>query len=80
MGDKTFQHLTLLRRSVAINEEYGVAVETSLYRSNVTGLYLLEEVQHGRHGTTANTITLSPGVVAEFLPMLKRIAEGDEVV
>ena len=77
MDGGTFQHLALLRRSAAISEEYGVSVETSLYRSNVTGMFLLEEVQHGRNGTSTNTVTLSPALVAEFLPLLAQIAEGD---
>lgn len=78
MGGGTFQHLALLRRSVAISEEYGVSVETSLYRSHVTGMFLLEEVQHGRHGATTHCVTLSPGLIAEFLPLLGRIASGEE--
>lgn len=41
-GGETFPHLTLLRRSVSMNEEYEMVVETSCYRSNVTGLYMLE--------------------------------------
>jgi hypothetical protein len=79
MGDEAFPHVTLLRRSVTMNEEYGVAVETSLYRSNVTGVYLLEEIQHGRHGATASTVTLTPSTVADLLPLLARIAAGEAV-
>lgn len=78
MDENAFPHLTLLGRSVAVSREFGLCVETSIYKSNVTGLHVLEQVQHGRRGTTANTVTLSPGLIAEFLPLLARIVAGDE--
>jgi hypothetical protein len=78
MNENGFPHLTLLGRSVAMSREFGLCVETSIYQSNVTGLHVLEQIQHGRHGTSTNTVTLSPGLMAEFLPLLARIAAGDE--
>jgi hypothetical protein len=78
VDDDAFPHLTLLGRSVAMSREFGLCIETSIYQSNVTGLHVLEQVQHGRHGTTTNTMTLSADLIAEFLPLLARIAAGDE--
>ena len=78
MNDDAFPHLTLLRRSGMTCQELGLTVETSIYKSNVTGLHLLEQIQHGRHETTTNTVTLSADLIAEFLPLLARIAAGDD--
>ena len=73
-----FQLLTLLRRISGVSDEWGVSVETSLYRSNVTGSYVLEQVQQGRHETTTNSISLVPATIAELLPILRAIVEADE--
>jgi len=76
--EKPFQHLTLLRRITNISEAWGVAVETSLFQSTVTGHYMLEQVQHGRHETTVNSISLGPELIAELLPLLRAIVEENE--
>ena len=68
---------TLLHRRTNISEEWGVAVETSLYKSNVTGLYVLEQVQHGRHETVKTAVSLSAGMIAELLPLLTMIARDE---
>jgi hypothetical protein len=78
MGDEKILLHTLLHRRTDISEEWGVAVETSLYRSNVTGLYVLEQVQHGRQETLKSSVSLSAGIIGELLPLLTRIAQGEE--
>lgn len=78
MGDDKIPLHTLLHRRTDISEEWGVAVETSLYRSNVTGLYVLEQVQHGRHEAVKTVVSLSTGIIRELLPLLTRIAQGAE--
>jgi hypothetical protein len=80
MADDMILLHTLLHRRTAISEEWDVAVETSLYKSNVTGLYVLEQVQHGRHETVKTTVSLSAEMIVDLLPLLTTIArdEGDE--
>ena len=77
MKDETepIRHLTLMHRVSEVSEEWGVSLETSLYRSEVTGHYMLEQVRLGRHETTTDSISLGPTMIAELLPLLTRIAE-----
>lgn len=77
MADETILLHTLLYRRTDISEEWGVAVETSLYRSEVTGLHVIEQVQHGRHETLKSSVSLSAGIVEGLLPLLARIARGE---
>ena len=72
--DEPFLHCELLYRHTGISDEFGVSVETSLSRSNVTGGYLLQQVLYGRHGTTTNTISLGLEALAGLMPFLEEIA------
>lgn len=50
--------------------------ETSLYRSLVTGQFVLEHVVDGRHGRDRNAVCLGAEAVRGLLPWLERIASG----
>lgn len=76
--DEPFSHCTLLHRDTSICEPEKLAIETSLDRSNVTGLYLLEQVQHGRHTMTTATITPAPETVRGLLPSPEQILHEPE--
>lgn len=76
--DEPFAHCTLLHQETSICEPENLAIETSLYLSNVTGLYLLELVQHGRHTMTTTTITPAPETVRGFLPSPEQILHEPE--
>ena len=76
-ADEPFQHLRLIHRQTCINEAEKAAVETSLYQSNVTGCYTLEQVVHGRHEPLRSFVSLSAGVIAALLPVFAEIV-GEE--
>ena len=76
-ADEPFQHLWLIHRQTCINKAENVTVETSLYQSNVTGCYTLEQVVHGRHEPLRCFVSLSAGVIAALLPVFVEIVSKE---
>lgn len=76
LQDGGMPHLALLHRRTDVSEATGVTNETSLYRSLVTGQYVLEQVVFGRHGRDRNAVCLGAEAVRGLLPWLERIASG----
>jgi hypothetical protein len=77
--EKPFPLGRLIHRQTGVSDEEGVSVETSLYQSNVTGFYMIEQVFNGKGGEMRNAISLGPGVIAGLMPFLEKINRGDEV-
>jgi hypothetical protein len=55
-----------------------VYAETSLYESNVTLSYILEQVTGGKEAII-NRIVLGPTLAAALMPLLDRISRGEDV-
>lgn len=70
------QHARLLYRHTETAED--IYVETSLYESNVTGSYIIEQVVSGKQ-TRRGCVVLGQGLAGAMLPLLERISRGEDV-
>jgi hypothetical protein len=68
----------LLYRNTGIVEQEQIATETSFYSCSLTGLHLLEQVRHNRHGMVSEIISLDSETICGLLPLLKEIVERNE--
>ena len=72
-----FVAYSLIHRSTAINEEFGFSIEVSLYKSNVTGLFVLEQVNVDRDGESRDSIGLSPCLLRKFMPFFDEFVRNE---
>ena len=71
------QQYQLIHRDTTQSEQTSQSVETSLFKSNLTGLYVFEQIQEGSgRETLYNAISLSAETLTKFLPVFQKITES----
>jgi hypothetical protein len=73
--DEPLYRSVLLFRETQICQAEHLVLETSLYRSNLTGNLLLEQRLHGRLETTTSVVSLNCETIQRLLPHFQRISE-----
>lgn len=64
---KNYRHV-LLRRITHLIETPPISTETSLYRSELTGNYLIEQTIVGVNATTTSVVVLNPEAIKQIIP------------
>ncbi len=70
--ESSYRHV-LLFRTTRISETPPISIETSLYRSELTGNYIIEQTMIGLNETTTATVVLSAETIEQLIPLFERI-------
>lgn len=66
----------LIQRHTSLSKDENLSVETSLFKSQLTGFYVFEQLQQGTTSETHHGIvSLTPETIKKFMPMFQKIID-----